>query len=162
MATFTVWKFDDPSSADVAVEALNGLQKEELIRVLDSATVSWKEGKKKPKTRQVNLEGAGAAGGGLWGLLFGLLFFVPLLGAAVGAAAGALAGKLSDVGIDDDFIKEVRNEVTEGTSAVFLLTEDAVQDKVRDALSELQLHPHLIHSNLSNEQEFALRLAFID
>jgi hypothetical protein len=60
-----------------------------------------------------------------WGLLFGLLFFVPLLGAALGAGFGALAGSLSDAGIDDEFIKSVREEVEPGTSALFLLTSDA-------------------------------------
>ena len=64
-------------------------------------------------------------GGAFWGLLFGLIFLVPLLGAAVGAATGAFAGTLTDVGIDDGFIKEVRKTVTPGTSALFLMTSDA-------------------------------------
>ncbi|WP_114856373.1 DUF1269 domain-containing protein [Brachybacterium sp. YJGR34] len=163
MATFTVWKFDDANSADKSVDLLKTLQKEELIRVVDAATVKWENGKKKPKTTQLNnLTGAGATGGAFWGFLFGLIFFVPLLGAAIGAASGGVAGSLADIGIDDDFIKEVRNEVTEGTSAVFLLTSDAVQDKVKDAFGQSGLHPHLVHTNLSNEQEQALRLAFVD
>ena len=71
--------------------------------------MSWPEGKKKPKTRQLtSLAGAGALGGAFWGLLFGILFFIPLLGMAVGAAAGALGGSMADVGIDDDFIASVR------------------------------------------------------
>ena len=60
-------------------------------------------------------------GGSFWGLLFGLIFFVPLLGAAIGAATGALAGSLTDVGIDDAFINKVRDQVTPGTSALFVL-----------------------------------------
>ena len=80
------------------------------------------------------MAGAGALGGAFWGLLFGLLFFVPIFGMAVGAAMGALAGKLSDYGISDDFIRQVRSQVTEGTSALFLMTSDAVQDKVAEAL----------------------------
>ena len=78
----------------------------------DAAIVSWLEGKKRPKTRQLhNLAGAGALSGTFWGMLFGLIFFMPFLGAAIGAATGALAGSMSDVGIDDDFIAEVRKEV---------------------------------------------------
>ena len=102
----------------------------------DAATVSWEEGKKKPKTRQLHsLTGIGAMGGMFWGMLFGLIFFVPLLGAAIGAASGALAGSLSDVGIDDDFIKSARDKVTPGTSALFLMSRDgAVNDKVKEAL----------------------------
>ena len=105
---------------------------------------------------------SGALGGAFWGMLFGLIFFVPLLGLAVGAATGALAGSLTDVGIDDGFIKQVRDEVTPGTSALFLLTSDAVQDKVKDALSGQMGRVELIHTNLSNEQESKLRDAFAD
>jgi hypothetical protein len=51
-------------------------------------------------------------------MLFGLLFFIPILGLAVGAAAGALAGSMSDVGIDDKFIKQVGESITPGTAAL--------------------------------------------
>src|SRR3954454_792344 len=113
MATLTVWKFDTPGGADQAESTLEMLAKEELITIHDAATVSWAEGAKKPKTRQLNnLTGAGALGGALWGLLFGLIFFVPLLGMAIGAAMGALTGSMSDVGINDELISGVRDRVT--------------------------------------------------
>jgi uncharacterized membrane protein len=90
--------------------------------------------------------------------LFGLIFFVPLLGAAIGAAAGALAGSLTDVGITDSFIREVREKVTPGTSALFLLSSEAVYDRLA---AELQgFDAELISTNLSNEQEAQLRDAF--
>ncbi|MGH8827174.1 MAG: DUF1269 domain-containing protein [Jiangellaceae bacterium] len=163
MATLTVWKFNTASGADDAVAILESLQKQELIQVRDAATVSWAEGKKKPKTRQLNsLVGAGALGGAFWGMLFGLLFFIPLLGLAIGAAAGALGGSLADVGIDDHFIKQIREQVTPGTSALFALTSDAVQDKAIAAFREAGAHAELIHTNLSNEQETALRDAFAE
>jgi uncharacterized membrane protein len=101
-------------------------------------------------------------GGAFWGFLFGLLFFVPLLGLAVGAAMGAMAGSMGDVGIDDQFIKEVREKITPGTSAVFLMTQDAVQDKVAAELSSMKGHVELLHTNLTNEQEAKLREAFAD
>lgn len=158
MATLTVWKFDSPTAADETVNTLETLSKQELIRVHDAATVSWPEGAKKPKTRQLrSLTGGAALGGMFWGMLFGLIFFVPFLGAAIGAATGALAGSLTDVGIDDDFIKAVRDEVTPGTSALFLLTSDVVADKVKSALDDLGHQPQLIQSNMSAEQEAALR-----
>jgi uncharacterized membrane protein len=161
MATLTVWKFDTPEGAEDAVARLEILQKEELITIHDAATVSWPAGKKKPKTNQLNhLAAAGAAGGAFWGLLFGLLFFVPLLGMAVGAAAGALGGSMSDVGIDDEFIDAVRNKVTPGTSALFVLSSDAVTDKIHDAFGGV--HAELVHSNLSDEQEAKLRETFHD
>jgi uncharacterized membrane protein len=159
VATLTVWKFPEAYGAEQTEAILERLQKEELIKIHDAATVSWPEGEKKPKTRQLNnLAGAGALGGSFWGLLFGLIFFVPLLGMAMGAAMGALGGAMSDVGIDDDFINAVRNEVTPGTSALFLMTSDVVTDKVKGAFEGS--HAELLHTNLSNEQEAKLREVF--
>jgi len=159
MATLTVWKFDSASGAGDALGKLVDLQKQRLVEVLDAAVVEWPEGKSKPRTRQaVNLVGIGAMGGAFWGMLFGLLFFMPLLGAAVGAAAGALGGLFRDYGIDDDFIRQVREEVTEGTSALFLLTGQVTVDKVEEEFKgEMGT---LIRSNLSDEQEARLRDAF--
>lgn len=85
---------------------------------------------------------------------------VPLLGMAVGAAMGALSGSLADVGIDDDFIKEVRQKVTPGTSALFAMTSDAVADKVLAAMGDTQAE--LISTNLSGDQEAQLRAAFAE
>ncbi len=161
MQTLSVWRFDTAAGADQAVGTLEDLAKQQLITVFDAATVSWPEGAKRPKTRQLhNLAGAGALGGAFWGLLFGLLFFVPLLGMAIGAAAGALSGSLRDVGIDDDFIKKTREEITPGTSALFVMSGGAVMDKVKAAFTGQK--PELLFTNLSDEQEKALREAFAE
>jgi uncharacterized membrane protein len=161
MAALTVWKFDSASGAQNALDILERLQKQELIQVNDAAVVTWPEGRKKPKTEQLrSLTGAGALGGSFWGLLFGLIFFVPLLGLAVGAAMGALAGSLSDVGIDDDFIRNVRDKVTPGTSALFVMTSNAVTDKVLEEFRGTRAE--LVSTNLSNEQEARLREAFAE
>lgn len=161
MANLTVWKFDDADAAEGVLEELTALQKQGLIKVLDGAVVSWKEDAKKPKTRQLhNLTGAGATSGAFWGMLFGLLFFVPLLGAAIGAAAGGLAGSLTDIGIDDDFIAQVRAKVTPGSSALFLLSADAVRDRLAESFAGRQVE--LVHTNLSAEEEAKLREVFVD
>jgi uncharacterized membrane protein len=159
MATLSAWKFDDPNGAARAEATVLDLQKQGLITVHDAAEVSWPMDRKRPKTKQLNsLAGAGALGGSFWGLLFGLLFFIPFLGMAVGAALGAMAGAMSDVGIDDDFIASVRSEVQPGTSALFLLSSDAVLDKVREAFAETKAT--LIHTNLSEAEEQKLRETF--
>ncbi|PSN17995.1 hypothetical protein C7271_14810 [filamentous cyanobacterium CCP5] len=161
MATLTVWKFDSADGAEHAVSKLTELQKQELVKIFDAAVVSWPEGRKKPKTQQAfNLVGSGALGGAFWGLLFGLIFFMPFLGAAIGAATGALGGYFRDYGIDDDFIKDMRDQVTEGTSALFLLTGQVTTDKVRDAFKGELEHIELLQTNLSNEQEEQLREDF--
>jgi uncharacterized membrane protein len=161
MATLTVWKFPTAGGAAAAEETLGRLQKQELIVVQDAAIVSWPEGAKKPKTQQANsTAAAGALGGSFWGLLFGILFFVPFLGMAVGAAMGALSGSLADVGINDDFIRTVRDEITPGTSALFVLSSGGVVDKVHAAFEGQQME--LVKTNLSNEEEAKLREVFGD
>ena len=161
MTTLTVWKFPDAEGADRGEATLEQFQQEGLITIHDAAVVSWPPGAKKPKTRQLNdLAGTRALAGSFWGLLLGFIFFVPLLGAAVGAATGALAGSMRDVGIDDDFIDSVRSEVQPGTSALFVMTSDAVQDRVREAFSEEK--PTLLHTNLSGEEEARLRDYFAE
>jgi uncharacterized membrane protein len=161
MATLTVWKFDDPEGARATLGTLQDLRRQQLIQIVDAAIVTWPADKKRPTTRQLrNLTAEGALSGSFWGWLFGLLFLVPVLGLAVGAAAGALSGSLSDVGIDDRFVDKVRGEVTPGTSALFVLSRDAVADRVQDALAGTAME--LIASNLSAEEEARLREIFED
>ncbi len=161
MATLTALKFSTPEGAGQMLTKIEALQKMQLIKLQDAAIVSWPEGKKSPMTKQlVNMASMGALQGAFWGMLFGLIFFVPFFGLAVGAAFGALGGKMADYGIDDDFIKRTRSEVTEGTSALFLLTSDGVQDKVLDELKGF--HFELISSNMTKEQEEQLMAAFAE
>lgn len=161
MASLTVLKFSTPEGADQMLGKIQSLQKMELIKVQDAAIVTWPAGKDKPKTRQlVSMAGIGALQGAFWGMLFGLIFFVPFFGLAVGAAFGALGGKMADYGISDDFIKQTREKVTEGTSALFLLTSDAVLDKVTAELKGYEFE--LIASNMTKEQEEQLKAAFAE
>lgn len=159
MNNLTVWKFDTADGAKEALDKLGELASQNLIILLDAATVTWPEGKKKPKTRQANnLAGGGALDGAFWGMLFGFIFFMPFFGMAMGAVVGGLAGSFSDFGINDDFIKQVREKVTEGTSALFVLSGAATEDKIQEAFAGTKME--LIKSNLTNEQEAELRKAF--
>ena len=157
MATLTAWAFSGVGDADATIDKLKALQSQQLINIQDAAIVTWEAGTKKPRTRQLhNLAGPGALGGAFWGLLF----FVPLLGAAIGAGIGALTGSMIDVGIDDKFIDSVKQKVTPGTSALFLLTSDVVEDRVKTELSGTTAE--LIASNLTADQEAKLREVFAD
>lgn len=159
MTTLTVLKFSTSDGAEKAIAKLLDLQTQKLITVEDAAIVSWEVGKRKPKTRQaIPTTALGALDGAFWGMLFGLIFFVPILGAAVGALSGALSGSLTDVGIDDTFIKKVREQVTPGTSALFAMTSDAVVDRVVDAFKGESFE--VIATNLPKDQEDKLREAF--
>jgi uncharacterized membrane protein len=160
VTTLTVWKFGSPRGADEAEYTLTQLQAKNLITLHDAALVSWEYGADKPQTRQLHGKGRAAKRGSLWGLLFGTLFAVPVIGMAAGAAAGVAAHKLRDAGIDDEFITAVRDNVTPGTSALFLMTSGAVMDEVRAAFD--RQHMQLISTNLSKEQEEALHQALSD
>jgi uncharacterized membrane protein len=59
---------------------------------------------------------------------------MPLVGTAIGAASGALAGALSDVGINDDFMKQVAATIDSGSAALFVLIKKMTTDKVLDDL----------------------------
>jgi uncharacterized membrane protein len=159
MATVTVLEFPTDDGANNALTRVVELHKQHVIKLHDACVVSWPVGKRGPKTKQmVDLVGMGAMNGMFWGMLLGLIFATPLFGMAIGAAFGALGGAFRDYGIDDDFIKKVRTEVTEGTSALFLMTSDAVMDRVVDGMKDLKFK--VIATNLSKDQEHKLREAF--
>lgn len=160
MSTLTTFKFQTPEGAEEALQSLLEMQKQQLITIRDAAIVTWQTGKKKPKTRQAFSTGAaGALGGAFWGMLFGLLFFIPFLGMAMGAVIGGLTGKMQDYGIDDRFINDVKAKVVEGTSALFVLSEKAVADRV---VAEMKNWPafEIVATNLSAEQDAKLRAEF--
>ena len=161
MATISGFKFDTADGAGKMVDLVQDLSRQQLITLLDAAIVTWPEGKKRPRTQHLaDMTGAGALGGAFWGMLFGLIFFVPFFGMAVGAAMGALAGHFANYGIDRSFVKQAQDKVTEGTSAVFLMTGGAVTDKVIDAIVDSGLQFEMFYTNLSKEQEQQLREDF--
>ena len=87
----------------------------------------------------------------------GLLFLNPLLGAAVGAGAGALSGYLTDVGIDDTFLKQAAESLQPGQAALCVLVRSVTADKVLPQMA--QFGGTVLRTNLSAEQETKLREA---
>ncbi len=158
MADLIVFAFDNEKGALEARDALIRMQKQQLIELEDAAVVVRPlEGK--PKVKQVtSLTGAGALGGAFWGMLIGLLFFAPWLGLAIGAATGALAGGLTDIGVDDKFIKEVGNTIEPGHSALFILVRKVTPDKVVEELKKF--NPTVLQTSLTEEDEAKLRDTF--
>jgi uncharacterized membrane protein len=155
MSSLIAVGFKDEFTADAVILELRKLQKEHLIDLEDAAIVLRnKEGKVKIKQTQ-ELTTAGALSGGFWGLLFGFIFFNPLLGWAVGAIAGGISGALTDIGIDDNFIREVGNTIEPGTSAIFVLVRRATPDKVLEDLSKFE--GKVLRTSLSNEDEAKLQ-----
>jgi uncharacterized membrane protein len=120
---------DEYKAAEVKA-TLARLQKEYLINVEDSVYVTKDANGKLNLHQSHDLTAAGAAGGAFWGLLFGLLFFIPFAGLAIGAGIGAIAGHFSEYGIDKDFVKGLTENLTPGSSALFIVVRDVNQEKV--------------------------------
>lgn len=158
MGELIVFAFDNEQNAFDVRDTLVRLQKQHLIVLEDAAVVVRKQDGKVKVKQAVSLVGEGALGGAFWGMLIGLLFWAPWLGLVIGAAAGALGGALSDVGVDDNFIKEVGNTIEPGHSALFLLVRDATPDKVLHEIKSF--NPTVLRTSLSTEDEEKLKAAF--
>src|SRR5476649_2413352 len=117
MSTLVVVSYDDMTKAQQMRHELAMLEKEYLVD-LEDAVVVVRDLKGKVKLHQiVSLPAIGALQGGFWGALIGCLFFSPIFGMALGAASGTVAGALSDVGIDDQFMKDLGETLKPGSSA---------------------------------------------
>ncbi len=158
MADLIVFAFDTEDGAGKARDALINMQKQQLIELEDAAVVVRRQDGKVKVKQVTSLAGAGALGGAFWGMLIGLLFFAPWLGLAIGAVTGAVAGGMTDIGVDDNFIKEVGNTIEPGHSALFILVRKATPDKGMDGLKKY--NPTVIQTSLTEEQEGKLRAAF--
>ena len=158
MSDLIVLSFDNEASAFQMRDKLLEMQKQQVISLADAAIVV-RDKKGKPKVKQLHsLVGSGALGGAFWGMLIGLLFFAPWLGMAAGALGGALGGKMTDIGVDDNFIKEVGATIEPGHAALFLLVAKVTADKVLPELSAY--NAKVLQTSLSNEDENKLREAF--
>ena len=136
---------------------LQKLQRDYLVD-LEDAVVAVKDEKGKVKLNQIhNLTAGGAVTGGLWGTLIGVIFMNPLLGMAAGAAAGAIGGALTDIGINDKFMKDIASGFNDGASALFILVRKVTPDKV---LAELEgTGGKILQTSLSHEEETKLQEA---
>jgi uncharacterized membrane protein len=135
MTMLVGWTFDSSIAAERAGRLLQQCPDRELADVHDAACVSWPRASSKPTTHFLReLSRDEETGEAFWGVFFGLSFFSPLMGAAVGRAPNRLSGWLADLGIDDTFVNRVRDTVTPGTSALFVLGSDGIVDELGDAL----------------------------
>jgi uncharacterized membrane protein len=151
MAHLVVLGLDSRDDAERVFDLAGDLAKQELLQ-LEDAAYAYRDDKGKVRIHQaVSTTGAAAASGALWGTLIGLIFFMPLAGMAIGAGGGALAGKLTDIGINDDTIKQIGQQLEEGKAAVFLLAKSATVDRVVEAFKPF--HPTVIQTNLTRDRE---------
>ena len=157
MSSLVVVGFPTVSEAEEVRRTLVDIQKEQLISLEDAVVVERDRGGQVHLRQALNLTTAGALGGGFWGSLVGLLFLNPLLGAAVGAGVGAASGSLSDIGINDGFMRELGETLPSGSAALCLLVREATPDRVIERLRAHAPHAKLLRTNLSHTDEDQLR-----
>ena len=157
MSTLAAIGYDDPFKAEEVRLKFLKMQKEYLVD-LEDAVVVTKDKNGKVKLHQiVSTTKAGAVSGGFWGGLIGLMFLNPLLGMAIGAASGAAAGALSDVGINNEFMKNLAETIQPNSSVLFVLVRNAQPDRVLEELKGSG--GKILRTSLSHEDEAKVQAA---
>lgn len=147
--------YPDKQTAEAVRERLAQLMVEHAIELEDLVIVDRDE-KGKVKLHQAHRPAmAGAAGGALWGGLIGLLFLAPLVGMAIGAAAGGASGALVDVGVNDEFMRQLGQKLAPGGAALIVLVRRVTPDKVLPEIR--QYGGEVIQTSLDDESEARLR-----
>lgn len=160
MSDLVVISFPTEAKAEEVRQKLLAMQKEYLLQLSD-AVIAVKDDQGNIKLNQlINTTAAGAVGGTFWGALIGLIFLMPLAGAAIGAASGALGGYLTDVGINDKFMKDTAAAMKPGTAELFVLARNVTADKVLEGLKGEG--GTVTKTSLDHTKEATLRAALAD
>jgi uncharacterized membrane protein len=157
MSTLAAIAYPDMGTAEQVRQELVQATKEHLVQLEDAVIVEHEPGGKIRLHQAVGTTGAGAAGGAMWGGLIGLLFLAPLVGMAVGAATGAMGAKVSDLGVSDDFVRQLGARLKPGAAALIVLGSTDARDKVIERVKSYG--GEVIHTSLSHEEEDQLRAA---
>ncbi len=158
MADLIAVVFPSEEKAEEVRQKILGFTKEYLIDIGDAVIATKTESGKIKLNQLMSTTAAGAAGGSFWGLLIGVLFLNPLVGVAAGAGAGALAGALTDVGINDRFMKDLAEaDIQEGEAVLFVLVKKVTGDKVLEGLKGVG--GRILQTSLDHTREERLREA---
>jgi uncharacterized membrane protein len=157
MSTLIAIGYPDETTATAAGDEAQRLAKDLIIQPDAIAVIRRDVEGKYHVTTNHHAVGGGATWGMFWGLLFGMLFFIPVFGMAIGAGMGALMGKVTKTGIDKQFEEQVRELVQPGTSALFLIVEQATPDKAVEAMS--RFGGTVLKTSMSKEKEAELQAA---
>ena len=159
MTTFTAWKFTTADGAEKASQILRQAKGDGLITVEDYAVIEWEPHADSPKVKYENRDDwRGAGWGALLGALVGAIFFLPLVGAAAGAAIGVLRKRVEAIGISNDQLETIGEQVVKGTSALFVVNHDSDLDRLAERFRGLD--GTLVASNLVAGEEEDVRRAF--
>jgi len=161
MSNLIVIGFDNAADAFEMRAALAKLQTQYLIEMEDAVVVTRDAQGKVQLHQALNLTAAGTVSGMFWGTLIGMLFMNPLVGAAIGAGSGALSGKFSDIGINDQFMKDLGTTLASESAALFVLVRNSTPDKVLEGLKPFTGKGRVLQTSLTKDKEEELR-AFIE
>jgi len=157
MSTLVAIAYPDAATAEQVRAELVQATKEHLIDLEDAVVVEHRADGKIKLHQAMSTTGAGAASGALWGGLIGLIFLAPLFGMAIGAGAGALGGKVTDVGVNDNFMKELGAKMPAGGAALIALGRSDAPQRVLERLKPYG--GEVIQTSLDEEAEERLRAA---
>lgn len=157
MSTLIAVAYPDAQTAEQVRAELMQATKEHLLTLEDAVVVEHRPDGKIKLHQAVSVGAAGAATGAVWGGLIGLLFLAPLFGMAIGAATGGVAGKMTDVGVSDDFVKQLGAKIPPGGAALIALGRTGARDKVIERVSPYG--GEIIQTSLDDEDEARLRSA---
>ena len=157
MSTLVAIAYPDFATAETVRTELVQASKEHIVQLEDAVIVEHRPDGKIKLHQAMSTAGAGAAGGALWGGLIGLLFLAPFLGMAVGAGAGALGGKMADIGVNDNFVKELGAKMQPGGVALIALGSTEARDKVLERVTPYG--GEVIQTSLDKDREELLRSA---
>ena len=157
MSDLIVIGFPAVEEAEQVRRELVTIQQEHLISLEDAVVLDHADDGHVHLRQAINLAAAGAVSGSFWGMLIGLLFLNPLAGLAVGAGAGAASGALTDIGINDQFLRDLGETLPKGTAALALLVRDGTPDRVIERLRSHVPHARIVKTSLSHTDEDQLR-----
>jgi uncharacterized membrane protein len=158
MTAFTVWKFDTPEGAAHAAALLEQAERESLVKIIDHAVATWPPGADHPTTHQGHDDTwRGAGWGAMWGLLVGAMVTIPVLGLAAGAGLGALANATEKLGITEEQLATIGRELTPGSSALFLVTQEGDLDRLGERMHGM--HMKLVETNLTDAEQSIVKEA---
>jgi uncharacterized membrane protein len=157
MSQLLVVTFGERETAGQAAERLKSVQAAHQADIADMAVVE-KDGDGKVHVHHGvdTTTAGGAAVGGFLGLLLGLVFF-PVAGLAIGAIAGGLVGRSLHQNVDKKLVEDVTNDLSENTSALFVMGTASSPAAVIGALEPFK--GKVYQTTLDSEAEAQLQAA---
>ncbi len=135
MSKLVVIAYDTPNKAVEVRSQLRKMRREQVID-FDEMLVAVKDEEGEVSLLQTYTPVATAAPThGFWNTLVGLVLMNPVLGMSTDRHANAVSGALTEVGIDEEFVKDLTATFQNGSSILFALIRDtAAPEKVFAAL----------------------------